>query len=363
MAHTNAQASHNGTDAEPIGEATDLAGDGSEMSADDGVVFLADLARAMHATAASEQARILEATERRRQLHIGGIHAREAAEADEIRELADEDVKGINTWADNEIKRLKLERERRITARREQLQIRLEEHRAVIAREVDGVEEAIKGYRGEIDRFFGAIESETNPVVIARQAGTQPVFPALDQIGSGDSAASGAELGTVAVAAAALDTAEGAEADQAEPPIDAEAAVATDEATDEAIEPVIEGETEAVAESEPVAETEIAAESEQPADGEQQEAEVIGVMDPDSLGQLVTGQPWDAAPESEAPVEAAEGQTEEVAVAAVAEGGEQPSEETEEAMAEAVVMPRSSGAGSWLRWPNNNNSDRFGPGR
>jgi hypothetical protein len=328
------------------------------MSADDGVVFLADLARAMHATAASEQARILEATERRRQLHIGGIHAREAAEADEIRELADEDVKGINTWADNEIKRLKLERERRITARREQLQIRLEEHRAVIAREVEGVEDAIKGYRGEIDRFFGAIESETNPVVIARQAGTQPVFPALDQIGSGDGAASGAEPGSVAVAAAALDTVEDAEPSQAEQPIDAEAAVATDVAPE-----IVEGETVVVAEAEPVAEAEIVAEAEQPVEAEEQEAEVVGVMDPDSLGQLVTGQPWDAAPESEAPVEAAEGQTEEVAVAAVAEGGEQPSEETEEAMAEAVVMPRSSGAGSWLRWPNNNNSDRFGPGR
>ena len=36
---------------------------------------------------------------------------------------------------------------------------------------------------------------------------------------------------------------------------------------------------------------------------------------------------------------------------------EQPEGAKEEEPVGAVVMPRSTGAGSWLRWPNNSSSD------
>src|SRR5204863_241277 len=79
-------------------------------------------------------------------------------EAEELRDLAKDDVKGIDAWSDGEIKRVKLERERRIAARREQLQIRLEELRTVVSREVDAVELAIATYRAEIDEYFRRLE-------------------------------------------------------------------------------------------------------------------------------------------------------------------------------------------------------------
>ena len=116
----NGSFSSNGNDPGAIANATDGAGDLS---------FLDDLAKAMRTTAAAEQARDAEITDQRRQSHLDAIRAREALEAEELRELAKEDVKGIDAWSDGEIKRIKLERERRIASRREQLQIRLEEHR------------------------------------------------------------------------------------------------------------------------------------------------------------------------------------------------------------------------------------------
>ena len=147
------------------------------------VSFLDDLAKAMRTTAAAEQARDAEFTDQRRQAHLDAIRAREALEAEELRELAKEDVKGIDAWSDGEIKRIKLERERRIASRREQLQVRLEEHRLVVASEVEAVEAAISSYRIETERFFDRLGSQTDPVEIARQAGTRPPFPDLEQIG------------------------------------------------------------------------------------------------------------------------------------------------------------------------------------
>ena len=179
----NAPYSTNGSD--PSGSAIATAYDADDHTAD-GATFLAELARAMQSTAAAEQARNAEGTEQRRQSHIDAIRAREALEAEELRELAKEDVKGIDAWSDGEIKRVKLERERRIAARREQLQIRLEEHRTVVAREVEAVEGAVASYRAEIDEYFRRLESETDPVAIAKYAGNRPAFPVLEQIGPED---------------------------------------------------------------------------------------------------------------------------------------------------------------------------------
>src|SRR3954451_6989166 len=160
--------------------ATDVTGAGQDPS------FLDDLAKAMRTTAAAEQARDSEITDQRRQSHLDAIRAREALEAEELRELAKEDVKGIDAWSDGEIKRIKLERERRIAARREQLQIRLEDHRTVVGREVEAVEASVGAYRADIAEYFRRLESETDPVAIARFARTRPPFPDLNQVGPGD---------------------------------------------------------------------------------------------------------------------------------------------------------------------------------
>lgn len=157
-----------------------VADDGA--TGDEGSVFLAELVRAMQTTAGVERVRIDEDTERRRQAHIDQVRAREAAEADRMRELAGEDMKAIEAWASGETKRIQAERKRRATELQEKLESNLAEHRSKVDEEVDGVETAIATYRADVEAFFAQLESETDLVLIAQQAAKRPVFPSLEAI-------------------------------------------------------------------------------------------------------------------------------------------------------------------------------------
>jgi len=320
----SASFSKNGSDP---GDPSATAYDATAKS-DDGATFLADLAKAMQSTAAAEQTRNAETTEQKRQAHIDAIRAHEALEAEQLRELAKDDVKGIDAWSDGEIKRVKLERERRIAARREQLQIRLEEHLTVVGLEVDAVVSAVASYRAEIDEYFRRLEGETDPVAIARHAGSRPAFPDFEQIGPDEAP----QISTYAAAAT---------------PAVATEAASTDAASTDA--PIASGDA--------------------PADDQDHDApangSMVGVMDPDAQTET-PADPWtgkpivEAEPVAEAQPQAdadhgSEAETHET-VSAVATGSSESSDESQEpvgALAEArVVMPRASGAGSWLRWPN-----------
>jgi hypothetical protein len=157
--------------------------DGGE---DDIAAFLASLARAMQTSAVAEHARLSESAEQRRQAHIQGLGSREATEAEQLRELAERDISGVDMWAEGEIARIRLQREERIAARRAQLQSRLEEHHSKIEREIQVVEAAVSAYRADVDRFFGGLEAEKDPIALAQQARERPAFPPLDRIGSDD---------------------------------------------------------------------------------------------------------------------------------------------------------------------------------
>ena len=152
-------------------------------TADDGSVFVAELVRAMQTTAGAERVRIAEDIERRRQAHVDVVRAREAYEAERIRELAREDMNAIEAWADGEKERIKVERQRRMTDLHDDLDLSLAEHRSKIDLEVERVETAIARYRAEVDGFFERLDLETDLVLIAQQAAMRPAFPALDDIG------------------------------------------------------------------------------------------------------------------------------------------------------------------------------------
>lgn len=332
--------STNGSD--PGGMAAETDGYSGEQVGD-GSTFLAELARAMQSTASAEQARNSEATEQRRQSHIDSIRAREAIEAEELRELAKEDVKGIDDWSDGEIKRIKLERERRIAARREQLQIRLEEHRTVVAQEVDAVEAAVASYRADTEQYFRRLESETDPVAIAKQAGTRPPFPVLELIGPNDIPATEARYTPTETAAPAEAASTG------DRPSGDDQGSGPAAGSDTPMVPVIEAEPQA----EPAAVPRVAAPEEQVAQEQAvQEQAVQELVVPEQVAQ----EPVVQEPVAQEPIDAVAATT--GAGATEAQGG---SEEPVGATAEArVVMPRSTGAGSWLRWPNSS-ADRSDP--
>ena len=155
--------------------------DGPE-AADEGSVFLAELVRAMQTTAGLERVKIGEDTERRRQAHIDRVRTRQASEAERIRELAAEDMKAIDAWSDGEKQRIKLERERRTTDLRDDLDLSLSEHSSKIDLEIAAVETVIATYRADVDAFFDGLDRETDLVLIAQQAASRPIFPTLDAV-------------------------------------------------------------------------------------------------------------------------------------------------------------------------------------
>lgn len=157
-------------------------GSAPEASAAEGPELLVELARVMQETVARQRIRIVEDAERRRLAHIDGVRARETSEADRMRELAAEDMKAIEAWADGERQRIQLERHRRATELHEDLDLSLAEHRAKIEREIEGVDKAIAAYRAEVDAFFEGLDRETDVVQIAQHAAWRPVFPTLDAI-------------------------------------------------------------------------------------------------------------------------------------------------------------------------------------
>lgn len=157
---------------------------------DDGSVFLAELVRTLQSTAGLERVRIAEETEQRRQAHIDQIRARQASEANHMRELAGDDTKAIDAWANGETKRIELERERRTSKRNTDLETSLAEHTSKIDEEIDRVETAIGAYRADVDAFFDGLDRQTNLVLMAKQATHRPVFPVLDALSPGDAAPS-----------------------------------------------------------------------------------------------------------------------------------------------------------------------------
>lgn len=142
--------------------------------------FLTELVHAMQTTAGLERVRTSEESDRRRQAHIDAIRAREASQAERIRELAAEDMKAIEAWVAAETTRIQAERERRATELNTDLETSLSEHHAKIEREIESVETAVASYRTEVAEYFEALDRETDPVQIAHQASRRPVFPSLE---------------------------------------------------------------------------------------------------------------------------------------------------------------------------------------
>ncbi|HEY7131679.1 MAG TPA: hypothetical protein VH440_05475 [Candidatus Limnocylindrales bacterium] len=176
-------------------------------SADDGSFFLANLAKAMKDAATAERGRLTEDTDRRREAHLASINARREAEAGRIKELAEEDRKGIEAWVADEQKRIDEERARRTSALETDLETSLAEHGTKIDREIERVEAAITVYRSDVDAYFQRLEGDDDPVTIAQQAGRRPVFPDLDRIGRGvTEAAESAEAKTIATASSGPDS-------------------------------------------------------------------------------------------------------------------------------------------------------------
>jgi hypothetical protein len=148
------------------------------------VGFKHELSRAMRTAAEQERERIAASVAGNAKAHLETVRSRAAAEAEGFRQLADQDVERIREWSKAETARIHDEAERRIGARRLQLDRHIEQHSSITEREVGSIESAVEGYRAELERFFARLTTEEDPAEFARQASMIPGPPLLDEIGS-----------------------------------------------------------------------------------------------------------------------------------------------------------------------------------
>lgn len=160
----------------------------------DSGAFQVELAKMMHAAARTEHDRILGEVERRGAAHMEGVRSSGTADHDQLRTKADEVVAGIEAWAEAEVERIRLERQRRIDAHRQELEARLEWQASLVDREVAGVEAGVREYREQIDAFFARLDAESDPATIAALATRVPAMPRLDDVGAAARARAVAEL-------------------------------------------------------------------------------------------------------------------------------------------------------------------------
>lgn len=144
--------------------------------------LLGEFARAMHQAATSQYERMNAELERRHAEQVERIAERAGTEVENLKAGSEADIGAIDAWARNETEKIKLERLRRIDARREQLGGQLERQDTIKEREVAAIQVAIDAHRGEIDLFFGRMERETDPATIALVASTIPPFPQLADV-------------------------------------------------------------------------------------------------------------------------------------------------------------------------------------
>ena len=143
----------------------------------------------MQDAATADRTRVAADTDQRRDAHIAAINTRRASEQARMHELADDDRKAIDDWVAAEQQRIQEEKERRTAALEADLKTSIGEHGAKIDREIERVEAAIVVYRADVDAYFGRLEGDKDPLVIAQHAARRPAFPDLEKISRSSDAA------------------------------------------------------------------------------------------------------------------------------------------------------------------------------
>src|SRR6476661_366038 len=186
--------------------------------------FLADLTKAMQATAEAARAETMERFAAEAKAASERVHADAAEEITELRRNADDDVASIRDWSKGEIARIREQTETKITARKNDLEGELESHAGVVERRIERVSASVNAFEQEMATFFERLLAEDDPSAFATMAERIPEPPNLDGSTPDDHT-------PVAQVTAVPDEAPVAEAEPAEMPV-AEAEAPAEAATE-----------------------------------------------------------------------------------------------------------------------------------
>jgi len=142
--------------------------------------FMADLTKAMQAAAESAREDAVGRLQADAKAAVEQINTRSATESADIRRQADDDVSEIREWSKVEITRIRDETDEKIAGRKRRLEAEIEEHAALLERQIQRVHGMVTGYETEVADFFQRLLSEEDPSRFAAMAGHLPEPPVLD---------------------------------------------------------------------------------------------------------------------------------------------------------------------------------------
>jgi F0F1-type ATP synthase membrane subunit b/b' len=145
--------------------------------------FVTELAHAMQAAAEHQREATNAELEAVTSAHLERVRARAAAEAEELRRMARQDIDAIKAWQEAEAERIRAEAAQRIVVRGEELDGHLIRHAALVDTEVGQIEGVVADYQLKLSDYFDRLTTEPNPGVIARLADQLPEPPDLVKVG------------------------------------------------------------------------------------------------------------------------------------------------------------------------------------
>ncbi len=143
--------------------------------------FLADLTKAMQATAEAARDETLERFATEAKGATERVHADAAEEMTEMRRSADDDVAAIREWSKGEIARIREETETRIATRKSYLEGELESHAGVVERRIELISNNVAAFEAEMAAFCERLFAEGDPATFAAMAEQMPEPPSLDK--------------------------------------------------------------------------------------------------------------------------------------------------------------------------------------
>jgi hypothetical protein len=142
--------------------------------------FLADLTRAMQATAEASRNETTERFAAEAKAATERVVAAAAEEATELRRVCDDDVSGIRDWSKAEIARIREETENRISGRKADLEHELEVHASSVDGRVERVTARVAAFEAEVAAFYERLFAEEDPTRFAELAEQLPEPPSLN---------------------------------------------------------------------------------------------------------------------------------------------------------------------------------------
>ncbi len=169
------------SDESPMNEAA-AAGDSVDVAADEAAgseEFLHSLVDAMRAVA--EESRDANLGELRRSVdeRIEQLRAAAGERAEELRRVSDLDVAATSDWERAEMDRVRAEAERRVSARRAELERQLAEHQTSSDRDIEAARSRLADYERDVSAFFDQLSEIRDPAAFVAAAKRMPRAPDL----------------------------------------------------------------------------------------------------------------------------------------------------------------------------------------